>query len=322
LDAKLDAEFSAITGFRELADGRVLVADLTENRLLVADFRSGKVVAVGRSGDGPGEFRRVAPLFGIGHDSTMMPDGGNPGRWLLLAGAKIVATLSAEVTPLGSRYASIKGVDGSGRVLAAILPRHKTAEPRGVDSLLLVAVGRTSRKVDTITRLRAPFPRGAMAFGEMVAWRPGPDAMTARLHRDEAVLLDDGWIAIVRRGGDRVEWRTPAGASVIAPKRLAAKPCLDPGDGSSAARRRGDGPRPDALLPSLLPAPGGRVLVQCLASDGSPATRYEIIGNKGGAVGVLSLADNERVIGFGAKAIYVVVTDDVGIQRLQRHPWP
>ena len=39
-------------------------------------------------------------------------------------------------------------------------------------------------------------------------------------------------------------------------------------------------------------------------------------------LGPLSMSPNERIVSLGAKSAYVAVTDDDGIQRLRRHPWP
>jgi hypothetical protein len=46
------------------------------------------------------------------------------------------------------------------------------------------------------------------------------------------------------------------------------------------------------------------------------------VNRRGGLDGQLVLATNERVVGFGARSVYLSVTDDDGIQRLRRHPWP
>ena len=39
-------------------------------------------------------------------------------------------------------------------------------------------------------------------------------------------------------------------------------------------------------------------------------------------LGQLVLASNQHILGFGAQSAYVITTDDDGIQRLTRHPWP
>ena len=38
--------------------------------------------------------------------------------------------------------------------------------------------------------------------------------------------------------------------------------------------------------------------------------------------GQLIMSPNECIVSLGAKSVYVAVTDDDGIQRLRRHPWP
>lgn len=43
-DATLTSEFTSLTSVRELADGRVLVVDVGENKLLIADWRRGTAV--------------------------------------------------------------------------------------------------------------------------------------------------------------------------------------------------------------------------------------------------------------------------------------
>ena len=41
-----------------------------------------------------------------------------------------------------------------------------------------------------------------------------------------------------------------------------------------------------------------------------------------GYSGMLVLPEGQRLAGFGAASAYSVVTDDDGIQRIRRHPWP
>jgi hypothetical protein len=72
---------------------------------------------------------------------------------------------------------------------------------------------------------------------------------------------------------------------------------------------------------ALLAAPDGRVVVPRLASADHPETRYDVVNRRGLLDGQLILRPNERIVGFGAATVYVAVSDDDGIQRLQRHPW-
>ena len=36
----------------------------------------------------------------------------------------------------------------------------------------------------------------------------------------------------------------------------------------------------------------------------------------------LQLPPDHQIVGFGARSVYVVVTDEDDLQRIQRHPWP
>gem|GEM_PF-5468963 len=63
--ARLDHQFSSIYGVRELADGRLLVADGIDNALLRVNLTTGKIDTVGRGGAGAWGVqgpRRVVPV--------------------------------------------------------------------------------------------------------------------------------------------------------------------------------------------------------------------------------------------------------------------
>jgi hypothetical protein len=36
----------------------------------------------------------------------------------------------------------------------------------------------------------------------------------------------------------------------------------------------------------------------------------------------VAMAENERIVGFGVKSVYVAWKDADDIERLRRHPWP
>ena len=156
---------------------------------------------------------------------------------------------------------------------------------------------------------------------------------------DEAVPFADGWVAVVRTDRYRVEWRSPDGRWIAGTPlpftairvddkekrahmaRLAAVSGKTPSPPDSI----GDWP---ATLPPyrspvlLLASPDGRLLIPRLPTAEHPEARYDIVNRRGALDGQLVLATNERIVGFGAGTAYVAVTDDDGIQRLRRHPWP
>jgi hypothetical protein len=73
---------------------------------------------------------------------------------------------------------------------------------------------------------------------------------------------------------------------------------------------------------TLLASPDGHLLVHRLPTLAEPGVRYDVIDRAGNRVTQVVLGWKEHVLGFGARSVYVVTTDDDGIQRLRRHPWP
>ena len=53
-----------------------------------------------------------------------------------------------------------------------------------------------------------------------------------------------------------------------------------------------------------------------------PEPRYDVIDRRGVVNGQLVLEPNERLVGFGARSVYVVERDADDIERIRRHPWP
>ncbi|HLA89561.1 MAG TPA: hypothetical protein VJL28_03895 [Gemmatimonadaceae bacterium] len=349
-DGKLAEEFTLIASVRELSDGRILVSDEKEKRLVIADLRSGAVAAIGRVGSGPGEYRGTARLWALSADSTMMADQFGR-RWLLLNGAEVALTLPSETPAIRATFGMVSGVDRNGHVLALRPSLDPTGRPMNLeDSLLVVRVERASGRAETLARVPSPFAGGGR--GEVAAARQGGAASERRIYvvaisaYDQTTMFPDGWIAIARVSPYRVDWCAPNGTCTTGPTLpatvikmtnrekhafldLAAKTTRWP---PTSAVEEVTG-WPDAIPPFVVPpmrmdasalvaSPDGRLLIERMPSADAPPTRYDIVDRRGELVGQLSLLWNERIVGFGAKSVYVAVTDHDGIQRLRRHPWP
>jgi hypothetical protein len=342
-DATLAEEFNHLVSVRELSDGRVLLSDNRDNRIVVADFRTNGVTAVGRVGSGPSEFRRAGPLIPLNEDSTLLADYSN-GRWLLLSGSQIVRTLPADdrtvlLAPMPS------GADRGGRVLAQ---RFSIRIGGHVDSTFLFLVSRTSGRVDTIAMLRTLSmrlqPPVKSASSRITVQRISVSSWSAG---DQAILFPDGWVAIARLSPYGVEWHEPSGRRLEAPPLPFTPTPLDEhekraymeriaratGRAPESPETRSDWPEEippfssvSSILgqpaPALLASPDGRLLIQRMLSAAMPEQRYDVVARDGRLVGQLVLGPDERMLGFGVKHVYVVVSDENGIERLRRHPWP
>ncbi len=69
--------FSRIAGLRELADGRLVIADQLERHISFLDFAAGTMHEIGRRGGGPGEYETPGALLPLPDDHTLLVDMGN-----------------------------------------------------------------------------------------------------------------------------------------------------------------------------------------------------------------------------------------------------
>lgn len=108
--------FTSVANIRELKDGRVLVTEPGLHRLSVADFARSSVTAVGRRGQGPGEYEAPGRLFALAGDSTLLTDFVTR-RWFVLLGARIVETLPATRPANRVLGPDLSGADTAGRAV-------------------------------------------------------------------------------------------------------------------------------------------------------------------------------------------------------------
>ena len=352
----LARQFSMVQAVRELADGRILVSDLVEKSLYVVDLQSGGVRRVGRAGDGPGEYRVPGFLYPLAGDSTLLTDP-TTHRMFLLVGDSIVRTLAntrlAEVVP-GSLPEGYWGADRFGRVLAAegfaydpqVIPMSRVY----ADSVRLVLTaesvfGVEPMRLDTIAEVGGQGRWGVERNDGRISslmYHSSPLASEG-----QAWLFPDGWIALAHPDPYRVDWRTPEGdwmGGVTLPFTLRRvnreEKCFamdrrfghSPGDEC----RPGEMPGwPDVVppfvmeVPRLAPggvalraAPDGMLLVRRTPIPTSPGNRYDVLDRRMGLRGVIGLAPNQTIVGFGRSSLYVVEGDSIGLLTLSRHPWP
>jgi hypothetical protein len=340
-----DEEFSQVTAVRELADGRLLVADRLEGRIVLLDPVSRRVTPIGRRGRGPGEYSAVGGLYALRGDSTLLTDP-TTRRWHIVSGDRIV---NVPVTPIASQFGSaLGGIDSLGRVLGVVGFRVSSTVPvmrDRADSLLVLRLDRATQRVDTIARIRGQGPQAAATSRMGVG---APAVASPYTSEDLAVVFADGWVAVAYTSPYRVDWRMPAGRWVRgAPLPFTGRNLNDRekcavylqladrayGNCGPAMVRQWPGVLPPflpwtrrgqtaPLSPTVLAIPDGRLLIRRAPSPNSTATMYDIVDRRGALVGVLALPSREAVIGFGVRSVYVLATDSDGIQSLRRHPWP
>jgi hypothetical protein len=105
------------SGVALLDDGRIAVADGEADEIRIYDASGTRLAAVGRTGDGPGEFRGIRGILAFGRDSLLAWDarvGSSNGRLsVLTADGTFVRTIS--VSGLGMRR--VIGITEDGTML-------------------------------------------------------------------------------------------------------------------------------------------------------------------------------------------------------------
>jgi hypothetical protein len=330
-DATLDEPFTRIHSIRELANRRVLITDnSSETRLVVADLRTGSVRALGHQGSGPGEYRQATGLLALSHDSTLLVDGYQSHRWLLLVNDSIVKTLPPDYPAISAVPGDVFGVDSSGNVLGlrpGVVAQQLSGEFSRTRHLAVLA-SRRSGRIDTLFETRGYDQR--VRFNRSRTF----SAHTVLLgSTDEQVqLFPDGWIAIVRVEPYRVDWRSPNGTIRRGPDLAWEAPRSDETEKRAFAERyrRQNRTAPDfpwaerlaPIRPGSHGTPEGNILVARSQWSRVTDTRYDLVDRGGRLISRLALPDSERVVGFGPRNVYVAVTDADGFQFLRRHPWP
>jgi hypothetical protein len=86
--------------------------------------------------------------------------------------------------------------------------------------------------------------------------------------------------------------------------------------------RSGSGPGEFRSIGGLFALAADSTLLVDTRTAGHEDTRYDLVDRRGALVGQIQLPGSETIVGFGLQSVFVVLTDNDGIQRLQRHPWP
>jgi hypothetical protein len=168
--------------------------------------------------------------------------------------------------------------------------------------------------------------------------RPASDAQRPFYGEYERGLLAlDGWIAVLRTAPYRVDWRTPSGEWILGapiPYRKVEFTEREKFFVMQQRARGGAAESPESVTnwpATVAPwnnaigtvlSPDGKLLVRRTLTADFPDQRYDVINRRGERERQIVLAPREKILGFGPHAVYVIVTGDDAMQRVERHPWP
>jgi hypothetical protein len=355
-DATYREAFALIQSVRELADGRVMAADPLGQLLVVLDLKRGSADTLGGVGQGPGEYRQPDAVFALPGDSTLLVDLGN-ARLITVAPdgsfAETMPMTRGEPGPGGGlMIIRPAGVDASGRIYF---------EPFGggiggaiPDSSPIVRWDRRTGVMDTVARVKRPEMKRSASGG---AGDRSVRIMPVPLSPEDAwAVAPDGRVAVARAPDYRVDWIAPNGR-VVSGEPVAYDPVrirsadrgewleglggglrvsLSVENGQrrvSLARGPGGqgGPDPERLewpefkppfmASSVCVAPTGDVWVRRHVPAGRPGA-IDIFGADGRRRRSLMLPPDRRIVGFGRGVLFLVHSDEMGLQWLERYRRP
>ncbi len=340
----LPESFGYMSNVRELADGRVMIADPLGQVLVVVDLQAGTADTIGRMGGGPKEYRQPDAVFALPGDSTLLVDLGN---------ARL--TVVDPEFQFGDTYSATQG-DGRGMVL--VLPRFEDSPyflqqafgPGGVrDSATVMRFDRSSGESVAIARVKLPEIEESGGGGmRMIRMRPLSP-------RDDWAVAPDGRVAIVSAADYSVTWIHPDGHTIAGPpndyrpvrvgdaeKELWSGAMMrsglsvgmqmsTSGERSVALTRGGGGgpqsPFDSADWPDVAPAfryggavvtPNGDLWVERYVSSGDDPL-FDVFDENGQKRGELKLPAGRQVVGFGDGTVYLARIDEDDLQWLERY---
>ena len=262
--ARFDIEyaepFSCVSGLRELADGRVVVADVKEKTVQLIDLRRGSATKIGQQGQGPGEWTTPLALYSLPGDTTLLLDPQNQRFLTILPNGSVGKTFTVELGG-GSRGAVTTtrpvGVDRMGRLYyqGSSFVFRDGQPPVSVDSAPILRYDRRTSRVDTLLWLQLPKSTiqsggsgtnvsvritGANPLAPARAWAPAPDGRIVLVH-PEPYQVETVSPTGTRSRGPAVQYarRGISEADKAAPASPDCSVTISLGGGAPAAAREG-----------------------------------------------------------------------------------
>jgi hypothetical protein len=349
--------FTRIAGLRELADGRVVIADQLERHISVLDFATGTMHEIGHRGAGPGEYESPGALLPLPGDHTLLVDMGNmrltritPDGSLDKESWPMMTASGAFIRPTGTDAQGLLYYSGGGIVIS----RGGGASPTPSDSQPVQRWDPVANVVDTVGLYYSPSARGGGSISFSRGGSGGVSISGMRYRpfnpQDAWVVSPDGGVAVVRSTGYGVTWFRHGVASAgpdteYDPIRItnAEKEAWADGRASSTATfvavggSGGGGggtfeiPRPDlddVEFPDYKPpfpsnaaraTPDGQIWVMRHQSHRDERRAlFDVFDQRGELVKRVRLPEGRQLVGFGDGVLYAVVTDEDDLQWLER----
>jgi len=201
--------FANATGGTRLSDGRLLIADRGENSIRVLDATGKLLQSVGRTGDGPGEFRSMLWAGRCGADSLLIWDLGRRQATMIGSSGAIVRQFPVPATGDSAQSPFQFSCSPRGAIAYRSAPRRGAPHPQNPNIMGVTAAAYRIRSDGSIAQRLGEVPAGEVVT--MVSPNGGRGAVPRPLGRtssvaslDDAVIIssaDSASVTIVRGDG-------------------------------------------------------------------------------------------------------------------------
>ncbi|MGE0440573.1 MAG: hypothetical protein AB7L66_23055 [Gemmatimonadales bacterium] len=343
-----DHAFSRLSGVAELPDGRVVAVDNLDGVVFIGTGDGTGVEPLGRTGDGPNEYRRPFSLVRGPADTVLVYAQNRLVR--VTPGGEIAGSYPFQAQALGGSVSRPRGVDRARRVYwdRAVVRDPATGAIKRQQQYEIVRFALGSTRVELVATANDHAP-------EMHSHRFHPFA-----ERDGWVVTPDGTVRIVRArdysvasvvngavvdstvpipfealpvtAADRAAFRrsraTEAGP-VVSFNGVAGPPSSS-GSPQRIAQMERDYPdetfprrKPPFLENGVFLSPGGDLWIARTPQGADDSKRrIDIIDGTGRRVRELTLPAGRSLLGLDRRGIYLVEEDPDGLQYLERYAWP
>lgn len=334
--------FDRIGHVRELRDGTLLVTDASAKALFVVP-PEGPTRKLGRTGDGPGEYRGPGRLIPLGDSNTVLVDNRNRRWQLLQLGAfRSLPDAFRDVNfrvrgDLGgiSRNGVALDVQGRGAAkrMTVVIPRN---HPLAYDSIAFVLqhgrVGADTVALGRTHRLGAATKRVVVnGLADVFI------AMHPLATYDQGVLFPDGSVAIARVEPYRVDWRASDGTWQYGQPMQEVLPAVTARVRADLARRISSDAQERPVFsqadfkewPARVPAftsysvhagSDGRVYIVRTDVGSTLQRQVDIFERERGRVGSVNMPAGTRLVGLGRRTLFAARTLDTGEEEIVRVP--
>lgn len=330
-------QFVSVMGVRRLSNGSIAIANRGTNDIRIFDARARHVVTFGRTGGGPGEFRRLE-WIGRSGDTAWFYDSGLQRITTVLLGSKPELLGTTPVTATGKRESfSVNGRLPDGRYVVTTNVSPTFDGPPGVHRLP-GSTGIIARTGDGEVTWLGDFRSAAIFIhsptGDIKNTAAGPIAFPPWLRS----TTGGGQIWIGDSGGDSlvvVRARDLSRFVVRVPfqRRAPSKALVDAARKEEMAGNRSSTPDPfteakfsakylpDRLpsFESLMPGPEGELWIQEYTGNRALPTQYVVLDATGRPKGRVAVPGGSRVREAGLDYVILLHEDPDGVESVRLH---